>query len=59
MANNVDLSSPTEAIGDLLEALTWCGWRIAQGLQEVSSASGVVAVGPPVGDVAADPPASP
>ncbi len=59
MADDGEVHPAIELVPELLEALDRCGRRIAQGLQEVSAASGVVAVDPPVGDVAADPPASP
>ena len=59
MANDVDDGGTIEALDDLLEALTWCGLRIAQGLQGVSSASGGRAVGPTMSDFAAEPPRSP
>ncbi len=58
--SNHNLTHPAiELFPDLLDALDWCGRRIAQGLQEeVSVASGVVAVGATVGDGAAELPAS-
>lgn len=34
MPNSTDYNAPAETLGDLLNALTWCGWRIAQGLRE-------------------------
>ena len=57
MSNHQPTHPAIELLPDLLEALTWCGERIARGLQEVSEASGV-AVGPVVRDVAPEPLAS-
>ncbi len=56
--SNYDPTHPAiEFLPDLLDALDWCGRRIAQGLQEVSTAP-VVAVNLTVGDVAAESPTS-
>ncbi len=59
MTSDGQVHPAIELLPELLEALDWCGRRIAQGLQEeVSVASGVVAVGATVGDGAAELPAS-
>lgn len=53
MPNDLVPNASTEPYAELRAAIDWCGWRIAQGLQE-SAASTVVALGTAVSDSAAD-----
>jgi len=53
MSNNVDVHPAAELLPDLLEALSWCGWRIAQGLQETATAPGPAGIGLELGDLMA------
>ena len=57
MADDGQIHPAIEFLPELLEALEWCGQRIAQGLQEASAGSDA-ACGAPVHDVAAGPPAA-
>ena len=53
MSNNAGVSPAAQLLPDLLEALSWCGWRIAQGLQETATAPGPAGVGLELGNLMA------
>jgi hypothetical protein len=55
MADDGHFHPTIELLPELLEALNWCGRRIAQGLQEVSATPVVVAVTPTINDLATEP----
>jgi hypothetical protein len=45
MSDIVGLVAPAIIFTDLSQALTWCGWRIAQGVQEATASSPPTAAG--------------